>query len=114
MGLHELHLGDDVGIGHHVAKGSGEAIATDIAANIANWAGTITNVGPHSVEIAREDEQGRPWGRATIFFDDRTDFYDDKPKDPQVGGSLQVLGLDLGHRRMRATRILTLLPRLLR
>jgi hypothetical protein len=107
--LRQLHLRDNLDIAYYRAKGSSQALATEIDANIANWSGTITRVGPHSIEIAREDEQGNPWGRAIIFIDDRTTFDQGTPKDLQVGRSLQVVGLDLGHRRMRVTMILSLI-----
>lgn len=103
--LHDLRLGDDVYVAYHAQEGNGEMVAVDITANIANWHGTITKIGPDGISIATEDEQGNPSGRATIFIDGHTTYYGGSPKDLQVGGWLRALGLDLGNDRMRATRV---------
>ncbi len=110
VALDQLRLGDDLDIAYHGARRSGRAVALEIDANIANWHGTIRKVDPHSVEMSREDEHDDPDGQATIFFDDHTVFDEGAPTDLRVGGSLQVIGLDLGHDRMQATTVLTILP----
>ena len=103
--LRELHLGDDVDVVYHPATKNGEMIAAEITANIANWWGTITGIGPQTIKIAEKDEHGDPKGPATVFFDGRTRFYDGSKTGLKVGGSLQAVGLSLGNHRMRATRV---------
>jgi len=108
--LRELHLGDKVWVVYHAAAGNGEMIATEITANIVNWWGTITSIGPQMIGIAEKDEHGGTIGPATVFFDGRTRFYNGSKRDLKVGGSLQAVGLDLGNHRMRATRVWNLIP----
>jgi hypothetical protein len=106
--LGELHAGDDVHVAYYSTQGPADMVAIEIDANIANWSGTITRIGPHSIAIAREDEQGNALGPASIFIDEHAQSYD--PSELKVGGSLQVVGLYLGNHRMRATQVLTVLP----
>lgn len=110
VALDQLRLGDDLDIAYSGVRRSGRAVALEIDANIANWHGTIIKVGARSVQMSREDEHDDPDGPATIFFDDHTVFDEGGSADLRVGGSLQVIGLDLGHDRMQATTVLTILP----
>ena len=106
--LHQLRLGDDVAVRYRAAAEGGEAIATDIEANVDKWEGTITKVRPHSVQVDVDNGHDSPVWRATIFIDGQTIFDAGTPKDLQAGRFLEVIGLDMKHRRMRATRILSL------
>ncbi|HTW67457.1 MAG TPA: DUF5666 domain-containing protein [Bryobacteraceae bacterium] len=105
-----LVKGDQIGVRAEVNYPSGELVAADVEANVTKSMGKITKVGSRSVAIAEEDEDGRPTRRVTVFIDDHTTFDEGTPKDLQAGAFLEVIGLDLGHDRMRATKVLSLEP----
>jgi hypothetical protein len=105
--IHQLHLGDDIGIQYRVSSGKGEAIAASIWASIDHWGGTISKVFGDRVQIARRDDHEK----ATIIFDSNTIFDEGTRNDLQVGRFLEVIGLDSGNNRMHASRVLHILHR---
>jgi hypothetical protein len=102
--IHQLHRGDDVMV-LFVANGSAGAIATDIVANVTKWGGTITGVYPNGFEIVGNYAAGDAPGHVRVFLDEHVTFLEGKPKDLKVGQFVEVIGLDLGHKRMKATRV---------
>jgi hypothetical protein len=103
-----LVIGDVVTARATVSYPSGELIAEDVTANITKTHGKVTKVGPGGVVVAEENEQDEPIGETTVLFDEHTIFDEGSQKDLHVGAFLEVIGLDLGHDRMRATRVLSL------
>lgn len=104
----QLHLGDHVLVSYRVAK-NGEAVASDIVANVTRNEGLIVAVHPHSVEIAAQvlegDDAGQVIGRETVFIDTHTKFAEGTRSELKLGKLLEAVGLDLGRQRMRATSL---------
>lgn len=108
VGFNRLRLGDYVLVSYRIAK-RGEAIATDIVANLTRNEGLIVAVHAHSVELAPEtlegDNAGQVIGRETVLINDRTKFIEGSPKELKLGKRVEAVGLGVGHQRMRATSL---------
>lgn len=106
--FNQLHLGDHVLVSYRVAK-NGEAVASDIVANVTRIEGVIVAVHPHSMELASEvlegDNAGQVIGRETVFIDAHTKFIEGTRSELKAGKRLEAVGLDLGGQRMRATSL---------
>ena len=105
IALHQLHLGDDIGIQYRPSSND-EALAISIWANIDRWAGTITKVSGDRVQIARIDDHDDRDGKAIIIFDGPTIFNQGTRKDLEIGRFLEVVGLVLRKDQMQASRVL--------
>jgi hypothetical protein len=108
VGIHQLHLGDNIGIRFRVSDRTGEAIAVDIDANLDRWDGNITNVSGDRVEIEFTDKDGNPVGtKGTVKFWNRTAFLVDASRnDLRPGAYLSVIGLVESPDTMRAWRVI--------
>jgi hypothetical protein len=104
VNVYQLHRGDDVMV-WFVANGIDEAIATDIMANCVKWGGTIAAVYSNGFEIVGNCAAGDAPGHVRVFLDEHATFLEGKPKDLKAGRFVEVVGLDLGHKRIKATTV---------
>jgi Domain of unknown function (DUF5666) len=104
VNVYQLHRGDDVMV-WFVANGIDEAIATDIMADCVKWGGTIAAVYSNGFEIVGNCAAGDAPGHVRVFLDEHATFLEGKPKDLKAGRFVEVVGLDLGHKRMKATTV---------
>jgi len=108
VGLRQLRVGDQLDMTYRTAS-NGEAVATQIWANIDRWHGKVVRVTGESVEIARVGEHRERLGMATVVFDGRTIFNEGSRQDVKLGRELEVIGLMLDKHRMQASRVLHIL-----
>ena len=104
VNVYQLHRGDDVMV-WFVANGMDEAIATDIMANCVKWGGTIAAVYSNGFEIVGNYAAGDAPGHVRVLLDEHATFLEGKPNDLKAGRFVEVIGLDLGHKRMKATTV---------
>ncbi len=106
--VHQLRLGDDLGIRFRVSNRTGQATAVDIDANLDRWDGNITKVSGDRVEIEFTDKDGNPSGTkgAVIFWNRTTFLVDASRRDLRPGSYLSVIGLVESPDVMRAWRVI--------
>jgi hypothetical protein len=107
-----LKLGDDIGAWATVDYPGRELTAEYVDANVDHWEGVITKVQKDTIYL-KFDKPIKGTGK--VIFDDSTDFRscafedlkrDCTPNDLKVGHSLDIIGLLLGERKLRATKVL--------
>ncbi|HWE49926.1 MAG TPA: hypothetical protein VG273_09065 [Bryobacteraceae bacterium] len=107
-----LKIGDDIGARATVEYPGDELKAKDVSANVGHWEGVISKVVNKTVYL-KFDKPVQGTGK--VIFDAATDFrscaFEDLKRDCtrddlKAGHSLEVIGLVLGKRELRATKVL--------
>ncbi len=103
-----LRIGDTVFARYTVGYPGGELNTDSVEANVAKAEGPIVDLKPDRIVV----KDTRPARRVTILVDARTRLY---PADGRLEKGTEVLatGLDLGHKKFRATQIIVEEPLLI-
>jgi hypothetical protein len=102
--LAQLRRGDAVMIWYASTLNGGKT-AVAIAANLSRLAGTITAVDRDGFVFVGDGGPGEASGRVRVLVDRHTMYAQGAPQDIKVGRDLEVTGLDMGHKRMKAAAL---------